>query len=462
MSFLLHLTVKIIDTKSSGDLTSLDNYAILWLKNADWDKYKTSIPVTKSPVTELFLHNPTSLQIEMFDKGLLKPTSLGTAILELFDSNGRILSDLTELQIIRKTLPLIGNKKGEVTIDFLFHFVYQAPPAPTNNFPIDYPFKNLVLEGGGVRGIAYGGALAVLDGKGILKNIERIAGTSAGSIAGLCLALGADSARIERALQEMDFASFADGNFITSHGLALHEGNALAQSVRTLITQLLTEKNITKEQLNLSNLENITFDHLRTLHENPKYQGVFKLFYAIGTKVGNFSLEVFSNKEEYDALSMRVFSADTTPNLTLWEATRISMSVPFFFKPVKYDGSYYVDGGVLYNYAINIFDKDGIANEETLGLRVDQPDEISKFLDSGSTKADEITRNFIKDNNNGGLFKIRENVSVLVNNYLGDLSIYQTTKTDDGRSVYINTGSISPNHSFSHIFIFKHLLSFLN
>ena len=36
-------------------------------------------------------------------------------------------------------------------------------------------YKNLVLEGGGVRGLAYPGALQVLEEKGILKNIENVA-----------------------------------------------------------------------------------------------------------------------------------------------------------------------------------------------------------------------------------------------------------------------------------------------
>ena len=39
-------------------------------------------------------------------------------------------------------------------------------------------FRNLVFEGGGVKGIAYGGALKVLDSMAILKGIERVAGTS--------------------------------------------------------------------------------------------------------------------------------------------------------------------------------------------------------------------------------------------------------------------------------------------
>ena len=41
-------------------------------------------------------------------------------------------------------------------------------------------FGNLVFESGGVKGIAYAGAVAVLEDKEILPDIRRVAGTSAG------------------------------------------------------------------------------------------------------------------------------------------------------------------------------------------------------------------------------------------------------------------------------------------
>lgn len=54
----------------------------------------------------------------------------------------------------------------------------------------DYPFRNLVFEGGGVKGIAYCGALGVLDERGILSWIRRVGGASAGAINATILALG--------------------------------------------------------------------------------------------------------------------------------------------------------------------------------------------------------------------------------------------------------------------------------
>ena len=51
-------------------------------------------------------------------------------------------------------------------------------------------FRNLTFEGGGVKGIAYIGAMQILEGRGVLPGIRRVGGTSAGAINALIFALG--------------------------------------------------------------------------------------------------------------------------------------------------------------------------------------------------------------------------------------------------------------------------------
>ena len=56
----------------------------------------------------------------------------------------------------------------------------------------DYPYKNLVFEGGGVKGVAYGGVFEVLEQKQITPQIEPTligAGTSAGAITATMMSL---------------------------------------------------------------------------------------------------------------------------------------------------------------------------------------------------------------------------------------------------------------------------------
>ena len=76
-----------------------------------------------------------------------------------------------------------------------------------------YHFKNLVFEGGGVKGIAYVGALEVLDKEGILKNIKRVAGTSAGAMVAVLVGLNYTAKEISEILWNLNFQNFLDDNF---------------------------------------------------------------------------------------------------------------------------------------------------------------------------------------------------------------------------------------------------------
>ena len=74
-----------------------------------------------------------------------------------------------------------------------------------------YQFTNLVFEGGGVKGIAYAGALQVLTDRGIMPQIKQVAGTSAGAITATLLALGYTAGEIKPIIMDLDFKKFEDG-----------------------------------------------------------------------------------------------------------------------------------------------------------------------------------------------------------------------------------------------------------
>src|SRR5215218_1445757 len=74
-------------------------------------------------------------------------------------------------------------------------------------------YKNLVLEGGGVRGFAFAGAFQVLDSLGILQNIERVGGTSAGAILGTLLAVGYTPKEMMEVASHIPLKEFNDGFF---------------------------------------------------------------------------------------------------------------------------------------------------------------------------------------------------------------------------------------------------------
>lgn len=69
----------------------------------------------------------------------------------------------------------------------------------------------LVFSGAGAVGIAYGGVAEALDQLGILSNVKTVAGSSAGSIIALILALGYNVSEIKDVMEKTNFADFMDG-----------------------------------------------------------------------------------------------------------------------------------------------------------------------------------------------------------------------------------------------------------
>ena len=67
-----------------------------------------------------------------------------------------------------------------------------------------YAFKNLIFEGGGVKGIAYVGAIRELENRQIMKNIKRVGGTSAGAINAVLLTLGYTLKDTQKILMELE------------------------------------------------------------------------------------------------------------------------------------------------------------------------------------------------------------------------------------------------------------------
>jgi NTE family protein len=129
----------------------------------------------------------------------------------------------------------------------------------------------------------------------------------------------------------------------------------LYQWLRSVIAERFT---VTKETYTFADFNN------PTIHKEGQ---VFPLLYITGTDLTN--------------RTPRLFCLETTPDMEVALAVRISMSIPLFFEAVQYqypgtEGTqYYVDGGLMWNYPIDMFDDEKYtkkqyegANEETLGL----------------------------------------------------------------------------------------------
>jgi predicted acylesterase/phospholipase RssA len=72
-----------------------------------------------------------------------------------------------------------------------------------------FPFKNLVFKGGGAKGVAYLGAIDVLDEQGILPHIRGVAGSSAGAITAAVLSFSTSARQVKDIVDTLDFSKIA-------------------------------------------------------------------------------------------------------------------------------------------------------------------------------------------------------------------------------------------------------------
>lgn len=221
---------------------------------------------------------------------------------------------------------------------------------------------DLVCEGGGVRGIALVGALEVLEDAGYIA--QNRAGTSAGAIVATLHAAGFEAKELRDIIGETNFSSFIDLGLLDriplmglplgvlyEHGI--FEGDAFYEWFRGL----LEEKDVTT----FGDLAHPGFAEQEPVHQH-KVQ-------VTATDLHTRQLLVLPR----DASKLGI---EDPNSLEVALAVRMSMSIPFFFEPVRFRNQathtthVIVDGGVLSNYPVWLFDSDGAPRWPTFGLRL--------------------------------------------------------------------------------------------
>lgn len=220
--------------------------------------------------------------------------------------------------------------------------------------------KNLAIKGGGVKGIAYVGALHELENAGMLGNIERVAGTSAGALLATMMSAGYSVKEIEDIMFKINFKKFESGfnifRIFSKYGI--FSGDYILNFIHDFLDH-------SPKKLN----PNVTFSEMR--------QAGCKLLYVFACNVSTHTVEEFS--------------ADKTPDVIVAEAVRASMSIPYFFKAWQFSTDnenkhIYVDGGVVFNYPLSFFDNRRFntyqsVNLDTIGLYLyGKPERIKSRL----------------------------------------------------------------------------------
>ena len=197
---------------------------------------------------------------------------------------------------------------------------------------LDYEY--IVFSGGGIKGISYCGALQALDKLDILnkKMIKGFAGTSAGSISAAMLAIGYTVAELTDIMLKINTNDLVDGqtsylreglNFVQTYGLV--PGAYVYDLLGKLIADKTGSADYTIEQLYSDKQIKLVIVSTDMNYAKSRY------FYP-------------GNPIEVDS------------KVSIRQAVRMSMGIPFMFEPILHNGSYMVDGGVLDDFPIHVFD----------------------------------------------------------------------------------------------------------
>ncbi len=230
---------------------------------------------------------------------------------------------------------------------------------------------DLVLEGGGVKGIALVGAVLPLAEAGY--GFPRIAGTSAGAIVGSILAAlqrrGEPIDTLEQITRTLDYSKFRDRGF---PGRYLGPLAFLADGLSVLVDGGAYEGEYLVDWLGgvLDDLGVETFADLRT--DDPGDDGEIHHRYSLVVTASDLSRKRLV-KLPWDYAE---YGLDPDEQRVV-DAVRASASIPFFFEPVQLEGARgtatLVDGGLLSNYPISIFDRldEHPPRWPTIGVRID-------------------------------------------------------------------------------------------
>ena len=237
--------------------------------------------------------------------------------------------------------------------------------------PVDERHRaDAVFEGGGVKGIAFAGAIAAAERDADVKEWVNLAGTSAGSIVSALLVAGYDSAGLKKILADAKYPRFADCGFggkwvggvynavFRRRGLApgsyfkewLSEQLAASPLARELGKSELTFADVRRRDLPpRSELPEIT---------DAQYARATYRLHVITSDVTSGRMAILPDDlPRYEDEHGTPLDKDTFP---IVDAVRMSMSYPFLFAPVTlYQGGkpyYMVDGGLLSNFSIWMFD----------------------------------------------------------------------------------------------------------
>lgn len=197
----------------------------------------------------------------------------------------------------------------------------------------------------------------------------KVAGASAGAIVGALVAAGMPAADMKRAMTDIRWKEFADPALLDRLGLVgkgasllLEDGVYEGQRLRAWLGRLLLEHGV-------ETFADLPIEHNPEPRTYPEPGREFRLVVTVADLTRGELVRLpwdYRGQFATEPASRRVV-----------DAVRASAAVPFFYEPVRLPHarggeSILVDGGVLQNFPIDIFDRidDELPRWPTFGLKL--------------------------------------------------------------------------------------------
>jgi len=193
------------------------------------------------------------------------------------------------------------------------------------------PPRKICLSGGGIRAVAFVGALEILQERKLLVNVKEYIGVSAGALIGFLLAIGYRLKELKKIVLEFDFGLIR--NLEPENTLSFLEQYGLdnGANLQRLCEVVMKQKGIPST---------MTFQELAEL------------------KLPLPSFRCFAT--DLTTCQPREFSLNSTPTVPIILALRASMCLPFYFTPIEdpITGHLLGDGALINNYPMVFLPED--------------------------------------------------------------------------------------------------------
>ncbi|MEM9822607.1 MAG: patatin-like phospholipase family protein [Bacteroidota bacterium] len=217
---------------------------------------------------------------------------------------------------------------------------------------MSFPFDNLFLHGGGVKGMAFTGALSALQKANALEGIHQVAGVSGGALIAFLYSLGFSPDELTRRFQKTDLRLFEDDwdpfRIVSEYGL--YRGQYLLNWLK----DRLKEKGYAPDS---------TFAHLQE----------------------TYCCDLIIYASDMAQQQIKSFSFGASPQVSVAEAVRASISIPLFFHAWQFsnqipDDHLYADGAIFTQAALRHFTQQQTGNTLLLYLQSSPHHQLSLGL----------------------------------------------------------------------------------